>query len=166
MNGRSVDVTGLAWMDHEYSSELLEADLVGWDWLSLQFDDQTELMAFFLRDSLEADSQASSGSFVQPGASPIHLGHDDMLLSVLDYWTSTHSGARYPSGWRLDIPGLDLDLTIRPAMAEQDMRAGRTTSAIYWEGSVRVEGTLRGRPVMGRGYMEMTGYAGSLDAPL
>lgn len=166
MNGRIVDVSGLAWMDHEYSSELLEADLVGWDWFSLQFDDQTELMAFFLRDGLEGHSQASGGSFVRPDASPIHLGQDDMLLSVLDYWTSPHTGARYPAGWRLEIPGLALDVTIRPAMSDQEMRTGKTTGVIYWEGSVRTEGMVRGRPIQGRGYVEMTGYAGSFDAPL
>ncbi len=166
MDGRIVDVTGLAWMDHEYSSELLEPGLVGWDWFSLQFDDRTELMAFFLRDTLGGPSHASGGSFVEPTASVIQLSQGDMRLNVLDYWTSPRTGARYPSGWRLQVPALDLDVTIRPAMADQEMRTGKTTGVTYWEGGVRAAGTVRGRSTQGRGYVEMTGYAGSLDAPL
>lgn len=166
MDGRTLDVTGLAWMDHEYSSELLEPDLVGWDWFSLQFEDQTELMAFFLRDRLGGLSLASGGSFVEPDASVIQLSQEDMRLEVLDYWTSPRTGARYPSGWRLDIPELSLGVTIRPAMADQEMLTARTTGVTYWEGSVKAAGTVRGRQAEGRGYVEMTGYAGAMDAPL
>ncbi|MFI4943766.1 MAG: lipocalin family protein, partial [Burkholderiales bacterium] len=83
----------------------------------------------------------------------------DVETTVLARWTSPRSGASYPARWRLRVPSEELELEIEPLVADQEMR----TSFTYWEGAVRVSGTARGRPVGGRGYVELTGYARSMQ---
>jgi predicted secreted hydrolase len=75
-------------------------------------------------------------------------------MDVLDRWRSPRSGARYPSRWRLRIPSEGLDLDVTPRLADQEL----DVSFRYWEGAVAVEGTRRGTPVTGQGYVELTGY--------
>jgi predicted secreted hydrolase len=108
VDGRTEPVKGTAWMDHEFSSAPLEEDLVGWDWFSIQLDDQTELMIYLLRHPDGTYSNASSGTFVSPSRESIHLTHETRVRSP-DRWTSQRSGAhlpvaiaRAPSGTRAD----------------------------------------------------------------
>ena len=87
-------------------------------------------------------------------------------MTVKKTWKSPHSKAVYPAGWRLQIfPGA-LDLTIMPNLADQEMCTNASTGVIYWEGSVSIEGTRAGQPVVGQGYVELTGYDKVFDAPL
>ena len=166
IDGRPLEITGSGWMDHEFSSELLEPETVGWDWFSLQMNDGTELMLFMLRRKDGTMAPASSGTFVTATGGSRHLALDDFSVAVTDTWQSPHSGGVYPAGWQLTIDRLDLDLTVTANLADQEMRSPASTGVTYWEGSVTARGTAGGRPVRGAGYVELTGYAGAFDAPL
>lgn len=154
----TLDVTGLSWKDHEYSTSGLSSGSSGWDWFSLQFDDGSALMLFQIRRDDGTLQPASSGSLIQADGSVQHLDLEQWQLEVLDYWTSPSSGGRYPAGWRLQIPEVDLVLEGRPLMANQELNVSST----YWEGAVAFDGTRGGEPIKAQGYVEMTGYAGSL----
>jgi predicted secreted hydrolase len=166
VQGKPVPVRGQSWMDHEFSSAPLEPDLAGWDWFSLQFANHTELMIYLLRQKDGGVSPASSGTFVDVSGKATHLPADAFQVEVLDHWQSSHSKAHYPSGWRLKVGIVDLDLTVVPQLADQEMRTPETTGVTYWEGSVSVSGASRGEPLTGVGYVELTGYEKPFDAPL
>jgi predicted secreted hydrolase len=150
-------VDGLSWKDHEYSTSALSPGSVGWDWFSLQLDDGSALMLFQIRRDDGSIEPYSSASFISNDGALQTLGHEEWHLDVLDTWTSPHSGGEYPAHWRLRIPSIDLDLEGRPMMADQELNV----STIYWEGASEFSGTLSGEPVTARGYVEMTGYAGT-----
>lgn len=163
---KNVAVKGSAWMDHEYSTALLEPGLQGWDWFSLQLSDQTEVMAFVLRKEKGGIGPASSATVIGHQGQNRHIGKQEFAVTVKKTWKSPHSKAVYPAGWRLQIfPGA-LDLTIMPNLADQEMCTNASTGVIYWEGSVSIEGTRAGQPVVGQGYVELTGYDKAFDAPL
>ncbi|HEX7183209.1 MAG TPA: lipocalin-like domain-containing protein [Thermoanaerobaculia bacterium] len=148
-------VTGAVWMDREWSTSALGTDQVGWDWFALQLSDGSDLMLYQLRRKDGSADPASRGTVIGPAGESRALELDDFALEVLDRWESQDSGARYPSRWRLRIPSEGLELTITPVLADQEL----DVSFRYWEGAVEMEGTHKGRPVRGRGYMEMTGYS-------
>jgi predicted secreted hydrolase len=137
-------VSGLAWMDREWSTSSLGKDQVGWDWFALQLDDGRDLMLYQLRRRDGTADSASNGTLESR-----HLGLSDFDLQVLDRWQSPRSGAVYPAKWRLRIPSANLDLTLEPLLADQEL----DVSFRYWEGAVRISGSSGGR-----GYVEMTGY--------
>jgi predicted secreted hydrolase len=166
VRGKSSRVTGFGWMDHEYSTALLEPGITGWDWFSLQLSDWTEIMVFVLRRENGDRAPASSGTFVDAHGTSLHLDRDQVSVSVLDVWKSKHSKARYPARWQLQIFPLAVDVTIVPKLADQEMRTSASTGVVYWEGGVAVNGTRNGRPIEGQGYVELTGYAGPFDAPM
>ncbi len=150
-------VTGLTWLDREWSTSALDADQVGWDWFSLQFDSGEELMVFQIRRRDGGVDPVNRGLLVRADGSTVGLGPDEWSLEVLERWTSSDGGATYPSRWRLTVPEYDLDVILAPLLADQEMRV----TVRYWEGAVEVEGTgPGGSPVAGRGYVELTGYAG------
>jgi len=164
--GRTFSVRGTAWMDHEFSSAPLEPDLAGWDWFSVQLEDDTEVMIYLLRQKKGGYSPVSGGTFVRASGESSHLSREDFRVEVLDTWKSTHTGARYPSRWRLRVHPAQLDITITSNLEDQEMLTPNTTGVTYWEGSVSITGTARGRPVRGVGYVELTGYDRPFDAPL
>ncbi len=152
-------VNGQSWMDHEWSTSALAADQVGWDWFSIQMDDGSELMAFQLRKEDGSIDPFSSGTFVAQDGSTRHLGRDEFEIRVEDTWRSPHTGATYPARWTVVVPAEDLVLEIEPYLADQEL----TLSYTYWEGAVGVEGERKGQAISGDGYVEMTGYAGSMQ---
>jgi len=154
----SFDVTGSSWMDHEFGSADLDKDLVGWDWFSLQLDDQTELMLYRLRRADGSADPVSSGTFIDRDGRGHHLSIGDFALEPTSYWTSQSSQARYPQRWRLTIPSQQLSLELIPRMAEQELSTRRSTQVTYWEGAIETAGTSQGKPIHGQGYMELTGY--------
>jgi predicted secreted hydrolase len=156
--GQSWAVTGLSWMDHEFSTSALEPGVVGWDWFSLQLNDGSELMLYALRRADGSVDPFSSGTLVAADGSTRHLGPSDFKEGVTGHWRSPRNGANYPAGWTLDIPTANLHLTIAPYLADQEMNV----SYVYWEGASHAQGTIGGRAVAGDGYVELTGYAGSL----
>lgn len=151
-------VTGLAWMDHEWSTSALDAETqTGWDWFSLQLDDGRELMLFEIRETDGGVAPESSGSLVGADGDVRSLDRDAFFIEVLDTWRSPRTGAGYPAGWRLTVPEHGLDLVVTPLLADQEL----STFIRYWEGAVEVAGTVDGRPTSGRGYVELTGYTES-----
>ena len=159
IDGESFDVTGLSWMDHEFGSAELGTDQVGWDWFSIQLEDDTELMLYRMRRKDGSSDLASSGTVVSPDGRSRHLEVTDFQIESTGSWTSPESKATYPSRWKLTFPSLDLVLDVTPLLADQELRTSRSTKVSYWEGAVAVTGTKQGKPVKGQGYVELTGYA-------
>ena len=146
-------------MDHEWSTSALGAEQTGWDWFSIQLDDNTELMLFRLRRADGSADGFSSGTLIAADGSTRTLGPGDFSIEVTDRWRSPRTGAAYPAGWTLSVPSADLRLSITPWLADQEM----DLSYAYWEGAAKVDGTRNGQPVAGNGYVELTGYAGSMQ---
>lgn len=144
-------VTGLTWKDREWSTNALGASQTGWDWFALQLSDGRDLMFYQLRERDGSISPMNKGLLVERDGSHRVVRADEVELEVTRRWTSPHTGAIYPAGWRLRFPNAGLDLTITPLMDDQEM----TVSVTYWEGAVRVSGA---GGITGRGYVEMTGY--------
>lgn len=159
--GQPVTVTGESWMDHEFSTSFLEEGQLGWDWFSLQLDDGAELMLYQMRREGGAVDDYSSGTYITAEGEPIHLEREDFVIEPTSQsWCSPKTGAEYPQAWRLLIPRLDLELSVRAAFGAQEMATGATTGIAYWEGVVDTNGSVGGKPVAGRGFVELTGYSG------
>lgn len=159
INGEQFEVSGFSWMDHEFGSSDLGADQVGWDWFSIQLEDNTELMLYRMRRKDGSSDLASSGTIVSTDGRTRHLEVTDFEIESTATWTSSESKAAYPSRWQLRFPALDLVLDVTPLFADQELRTSRSTKVSYWEGAVVVTGTKQGRPIKGQGYVELTGYA-------
>lgn len=161
-DGALVSVKGTSWFDHEFGSNQLAENQEGWDWFSLHLSDGRDLMIYLLRKKDGSIERASSGTLVEPGGIAHHLQLSDVSVAVLDRWKSPRSGATYPRRWRIAIPSGDLDLVIESVMDDQELHTGGSTGIIYWEGAVAGKGTSREHDVSCEGYVELTGYAGSL----
>ena len=170
-------VTGLAWLDHEWSSEILAADAAGWDWIGINLHEGGSLMAFRMRDReakalwtagtlVEGSSAAGrgpEGSAAQDGTgedgarkgkgSARHLAPEEVRFKPGRRWQSPRTGKSYPVEWELTISGRSWRLV--PLMDDQELDSRRSSGVIYWEGAARL---LEGEREIGRGYLEMTGY--------
>ena len=105
------------------------------------------------------------GTVVDPDGTTRHLDRDAFTVEVTDHWTSPATGADYPAGWTIRIPGEDdLQIELRPTVAAQELDTRATTGVIYWEGSQVVSATRAGAPLGGKAYVELTGYAPSRTA--
>ena len=168
VDGTAYQVTGLTWMDHEFFSHSMAPNQVGWDWVSLQMEDGTEWMLYQFR---RADSGPNSGhdpfssaTFVASDGRVTHLDGKDFALQPLTRWPSPHSGAQYPVAWRILAPKLGFEAELQAAMPDQELVSGESSELTYWEGSVIVSGKRNGTQVQGRGYLELTGYAGPISS--
>jgi len=155
----SYQVSGWSWMDHEYSTSALAPDQVGWDWFALQLDDGSEWMVFHIRKADGSIDPFSSGTLVAPDGSTRHFNHDEFDIRVKDRWRSPRSDATYPAQWTMQVPTANLMLEIEPYLSDQELNVSYT----YWEGAVHLTGEHAGRTVQGSGYIEMTGYASSMQ---
>ena len=154
VEGKTFAVQGLSWKDHEWSTSALGTEQIGWDWFSLQLSNGQSLMYYQLRRRDGMPSPFTSGVLVQPDGATRPLDADDVQLDVLDTWTSPRGGT-YPARWQVRVQSADLNLTITPYLPDQEL----DVSVRYWEGAVRIEGTVAGTTVTGSGYVELTGYA-------
>lgn len=152
-------VSGLSWFDHEWATNQLGENQVGWDWLSLHLDDGSELMVFQLRDRDGSRDPHSSGTFVSSKGEAVALSASDFDWQPLDTWISEATGGKYPVNWKLSIPRIGLTADIRAAADDQELKLQPIT---YWEGAVRASGMRDGKAIKGSGYLEMTGYAGRI----
>jgi|GEM_PF-55735 len=152
----SFEVSGSSWMDHEFSTNALSSGQVGWDWFAIQLEDSTELMVYHIRREDGTVDPFSSGTFIDQAGTSTAIERSDFEIEVLDTWESPHSGAVYPSRWRVSIDFLELQLEITPLLSDQELNLTYT----YWEGAVAVRGISAGKPVSGTGYVELTGYRG------
>jgi len=158
LDGDSLDVSGLAWLDREWSTSALSEGQAGWDWLALQLDDGWDLMLYQLRRGDGTADAFSAGTLVAPDGVYIALTWgEDVTLAATGTWTSPIDGADYPTGWRVEVPGRGWSLSVEPRISNQEL----DLAFRYWEGAVSVEGVGEGGgAVSGRGYVELTGYAG------
>jgi predicted secreted hydrolase len=154
VGGAIQDVSGLAWLDREWGSSALSRDQEGWDWFALQLSDGSDFMYYNLRRTGGGNDPHSAGTFSSDEGDSVQLSQSDVTLDVKDYWDSPRGG-RYPMGWTITAPRLDLVLQVEPVLEAQEL----DTSVRYWEGAVDVAGVRAGSPVGGRGYVELTGYA-------
>ncbi|HVN56254.1 MAG TPA: lipocalin-like domain-containing protein [Anaerolineaceae bacterium] len=157
-DGKRFEVSGVSWMDHEFSTSMLSKGQVGWDWFALQLSNGTEVMVYCLRRADGTTDSFSSGLFIAADSASRPLDLATVKIEMLDKWKSPHSGGVYPAGWRLQVPEAGLDLEIQPWIPDQENHLSFT----YWEGAVKLSGSAGGAPVTGNGYVELTGYAGSL----
>ena len=156
LDGDSITVSGLSWLDREWGSSALSRDQAGWDWFALQLSDGTDIMFYTLRRQDGTADRHSSGTWVGPSGRAEHLRKSDVRIEATGYWHSERGGT-YPSGWRIEIPSRELSLQVLPVLEDQEL----VTNVRYWEGAVDVEGMSGATEVTGRGYVELTGYAGN-----
>jgi predicted secreted hydrolase len=154
LRGDRQNVTGRAWLDHEWSEDILDREAVGWDWIGINLDDGGALTAFRLR---RADGSAlwDGGSFRARGGGIYTFSRGEVLFSAQRRWTSPLSQASYPVEWIVRTPA-DF-YTVKAVLDNQELDSRASTGSIYWEGLARLTDS-NGRPA-GSGYLEMTGYA-------
>ena len=150
--GRQTSVTGRAWLDHEWSSSLMPEGAQGWDWVGLNLDDGSALMAFRMR-SVSGAPLWSAATLRSAQANAATLLRDDVAFEPIRQWTSARTGITYPVQWLLRIGPRQLQVSA--LFDDQELDSRRSTGAVYWEGAVRV---AEGGTEIGRGYLELTGY--------
>lgn len=143
-------VSGLSWLDREWSTSALSQDQEGWDWFSIQLDDGREIMLYQLRLKDGSVDPFSSGSLVGINGTVVNLKKDDFEIEVVDTRKSTETETVYPSEWQISIPKYSININVIPLINNQEI----LLSFIYWEGAVKVTGDN----LSGKGYVELTGY--------
>ena len=154
-DGRRQEVSGRAWFDHEWSTAYLGDGAVGWDWLGINLADGGALMAFRMRDA-QGQTRFAHATWRDAAGHLRQFGSDAVSFTPLRRWLSPRSGASYPV--QLEIRCGEHTLRTLPVLDDQELSTSRPAPVVYWEGLVKVEGSLGGR-----GYLEMTGYAGRLQ---
>jgi predicted secreted hydrolase len=158
LDGKSYQVDGTSWMDHEFFTSSMAANEAGWDWLSLQLADGADLMLYRMRHTDGSVDPYSSGSYVDGGGKAHFLSASDFAMTPADdFWTSAATKAKYPMRWHVSIPRLKIELNVTTPLQSQELVSRFGTS--YWEGAIDVEGTQNQARLNGVGYLEMTGYA-------
>jgi predicted secreted hydrolase len=143
LDGKTIPVHGLSWMDHEFGTSFLQEGQQGWDWVSIQLDDGS-----------------SGGTWKDSHGVCFGLQAGDFELQPMRLWHSQASRAIYPVEWKIHLPGKRLDLAVRAVVDNQELRPSHSEGIVYWEGAIEVSGKHEEKAVKGRGYLEMTGYAG------
>ena len=156
VDGHAATVQGTAWLDHEWSSDYLAPEARGWDWVGLNFDDGSALMAFRIRDA--GGTTYWAGGSLQDRNGVVHdLGPHDISFTPQRRWRSPRTGIDYPVAFA--VRAGDVDITLEPLFDDQELDSRASVGTIYWEGAVRAFSV--GREI-GRGYLELTGYGGAL----
>lgn len=159
LSGRNFEVDGLSWMDHEFFTHQLAAGQVGWDWFSVQLNDNTELMLYRFRRKDGSVDPFSSGTYIDAQNKTQHLSAADFVLTpVGENWTRAGSSVRYPIHWRISVPRLALTLDVTTPLPSQELAGHSPFTPNYWEGAITVQGQKQNAPAAGVGYLEMTGY--------
>jgi predicted secreted hydrolase len=153
---RRDDVTGEAWLDHEWSSEYLDAAAVGWDWVGINLKDGAALTAFQIRDGAGRQHWAGATYRSAEGVTE-SLPPSQVDFRPLRHWHSNRTNVDYPISWRVRVGAREWEL--QPLMDDQENDTRLTSGALYWEGAVRA---LENGRTVGSGYLELTGY----DKPL
>ena len=158
LDDQAFKVRGQAWMDHEFGTGQLSTEQAGWDWFSLQLDNQFEIMLYQLRRKDGSLGPNSAGTVVSPEERATHLRLKQFQVRSSRNWTSPDSGISYPVEWVVEIPGFDCRLKVLPLLEAQELDTRSSTGIVYWEGAVEIEGRWQGKEVTGLGYVELTGY--------
>jgi len=168
IGGQTFQVAGEAWMDHEISSSQLDRNHIGWDWTCIQLFDGREIMGYVLRTDEGQPSEFSKLVWVAEDGTLTHLKYGDYEWHPYGAWTSSVTGATYPVSPLIIAPdpagGKSRRLRLLPVMETQEM-TGRTGGVSYWEGACDVRDEDSGE-LVGRAYLEMTGYADNIGEKL
>ncbi len=162
--GRTQQVTGEAWLDHEWSSEYLDAQAIGWDWIGINLADGGALMAFRIRGP-DGNARWAGGTLRDARGAVRTFAPGELVFQSRRSWRSPRTGTRYPVEWL--VTAGDLRLAIQPLMDDQENDARLSVGAVYWEGAVTVRRAEApaGSPPYGSGYLELTGYGEPLRLP-
>ncbi|HEY1438620.1 MAG TPA: carotenoid 1,2-hydratase [Casimicrobiaceae bacterium] len=152
ITGDSVAVTGIAWLDHEWSSEALATEASGWDWIGINLNHGGALMAFRIRDHSGAALWAG-GALREASGTARSFEPNEILFTERRRWRSPRTGVEYPVAMLVNVG--NVEYALEPLMDDQELDSRMTTGTIYWEGAVRA---LRAGREVGRGYLELTGY--------
>ena len=150
-------VGGRAWLDHEWSSQVLDDAAAGWDWVGINFDDGGALMAFRIRPCVGETPRWASARLRMPDGRERSFGPEAVRFETLATWRSPHTGTSYPVRSRLTLGSgtSAMRFDIEPLLDDQELDARRSTGAVYWEGAVTLTESGQRR---GRGYLELVGY--------
>jgi predicted secreted hydrolase len=157
VDGEPRRVTGEAWFDQQWG-DFLVLDNVGWDWFSMQLDNDKELMAWQSHDR-QGSSLDANATIVMEDGSVVDIPAADLRIEAVDQWQSPATGGIYPMGWLIEIPDRNIQLEVEPVMEDQELITLESTGVIYWEGMVTIAGRWEGESVRGLGYVELTRYA-------
>jgi predicted secreted hydrolase len=158
-HNQPLQVTGEAWMDHQWGN-FLSFGSGGWDWFSIQLNNNTEMMIYLIRDA-NGKIGATYAGLIGTNSNERLLPPGALRVGILNHWTSQVTGATYPSAWQIEIndPRLRTSLTLTPELQNQELVVYQSTGNSYWEGAVTIRGQSAGTQVLGEGYVELTGYA-------
>jgi predicted secreted hydrolase len=151
-----VAVTGSAWLDHEWSSEALQPDAAGWDWIGANLDDGSAIMAFQIR-AKQGGKLWAHATVRDPAGKVTQFAPGQVSFTPKARWKSPRTDAVYPVATDLTLGAATWQ--IRPLQQDQELDSRRSTGAVYWEGAVTV---LRNGVAAGHGYLELTGYVAPL----
>lgn len=157
-----VAVRGVSWFDQEFGSNQLAGDQAGWDWFALHLGDGRDLMIYKLRKKDGSVEKESSGTIVEFDGSSRQISLSDIETTVLAHWKSQKTGGRYPAAWHIRVPSARIDVTVKPLVADQELANTVSAGITYWEGAVDGAGTSNGKNVKVQGYIELTGYSGTI----
>ena len=166
IDGERFEVSGESWMDHEFSTSFLEPEQRGWDWFSIQLSDGRELMLYRMRRADGSRDPRSSGTLVERDGKTTHLRNEDFALTPGRSTFKSKNGAVYHTDWTVAVPRHGITLTVTTPLVDQELSLVDSTGIAYWEGMIDVAGHSGGQAVRGSGYLEMTGYHGSLGRVL
>jgi predicted secreted hydrolase len=156
VGAKRTEVTGSAWLDHEWSSEALQPDAAGWDWIGANLDDGSALMAFQIR-SKQGGTLWAHAAVRDAGGKVRQYAAGEVRFSAQSHWRSPRTDAVYPVATDLTLGGTTWQ--VRPLQPDQELDSRRSTGAVYWEGAVSL--SRDGKPA-GHGYLELTGYVAPL----
>lgn len=149
-------VTGQAWMDHEYGDIRFAKTITGWDWFALQIDDGTELMLYTTRSLNRDGGPRYFGSSVERDGTIKQITPEDVRLEVQKTWRARHGRSEYPVAWRLRIPSLGVDMSVKALVEHTELDGAFPVT--YWEGPVSAHGVSSDKQVTAIGFVEMVGY--------
>jgi predicted secreted hydrolase len=156
LDGKDIAVTGVAWLDHEWSSEYMASGASGWDWTGINFADGGALMAFRMRD--RGGGMLWAGGTRRSADGDVRVfAPGEIRFTARRTWRSPRTGADYPVA--MTVSAGNVDYTLEPLIDDQELDSRASTGTVYWEGAVRVTGSDGSA---GRGYLELTGYGSPL----
>ncbi|OLB34847.1 MAG: hypothetical protein AUH11_16640 [Acidobacteria bacterium 13_2_20CM_57_17] len=159
LGNKRFEVRGTSWMDHEFFTHQLDSEQTGWDWLSLQLADNTELMLFRIRRKDGSIDPYSAGTYVDVNGKTTHLRSADFVLQPAgEIWASPKTGARYPMHWRVAIRKFNIELEAKTQLESQELTGKTGFAPNYWEGAIVLSVQRGPQSLSGVGYLEMTGY--------
>ena len=156
LNGQALHVDGTAWFDHQWG-DFIAVGGGGWDWFAVNLADGTDLTLSLVR-ATDGSYPLVYGTIVDRAGTATHLDRSAFSVATTRHWTSPSSGAVYPAGWTVAVPGQDLMINLAPTVANQELDTRPTTGVVYWEGSQVVSAVHGGVSLGGEGYVELTGY--------